>query len=160
MLKGLVVSILYLKLGSYQKKLAPNILFLSKTKVNTNRTMDTLPKLEFDCQDFINPIRFSRGLWLHWIPNVSSLDIILKNDRMFHCMAYFSNLNINYFFTFLQGYPQHFKQKEIQDILLNIKNYIIPWVIVGDFNEILCPYKKNQENQWQLLQNEKFYKIY
>ena len=95
------------------KNLAPNILFLSKTEVNTNRTMDTLLKLEFDCYDFINPIRFSRGLWLQWISNVTSLDIILKNDRMFHCMAYFSNLNINYFFTFLYGYPQHFKQKKI-----------------------------------------------
>ena len=40
-------------------------------------------------------------------------------------MVYVSNLNINCFITFLYGYPQCFKQKEIWDNLLNIKNSIM-----------------------------------
>ena len=58
-------------------------------------------------------------------------------------MVYVYNLKINCFITFSYGYPQRFKQKEIWDNLLNIKNSIIrPWVIIGDFNEILYPHDK------------------
>ena len=82
-------------------------------RVNANKSLDILPKLQFDCFDFVNPIGFSGGLWLCWNSNVISWDIIITNDRMFHRMVYFSNLNINCFFTFLYGYPQHFKPKNI-----------------------------------------------
>ena len=62
---------------------------------------------------------------------------------MFHCMAYFSHLNINCFITFLYGYLRHHKQKELWETLLDIKNYFIgPWAIMGDFNEILYPREK------------------
>ena len=82
------------------KKFTHNILFLSETKVNANRSLDILPKIQFECFDFVNPIGFSRGLWLCWNPNVVSLDIILKNNKMFHYMTHFSNLNFSHFFTF------------------------------------------------------------
>ena len=83
MLGGLVALILFLKLGSYKKNIALDILFLSKTRVNRNRILNILPKLSYDFYDFINPIGYSKGLWLCWNFNVFSLDIILKNNRMF-----------------------------------------------------------------------------
>ena len=120
-------------------------MFLYEIRVNSNRTLNILPKLSYDCFDFI-PIGYFGGLWLCWNSNVISLDIILKNDNMFHCMVYFPNLNVNCFITFLYGYAQHFKQKEIWNNLLNIKNSIIkPWAIVGDFNEILYMHDKIRE---------------
>ena len=62
---------------------------------------------------------------------------------MIHCMVYFPHLNTNCFITFLYGYPQHHKQKEIGKTLLNIKNSISgPCVVIGDFNEILHPHEK------------------
>ena len=93
-------------------KFDPSILFLSKTKVNANKSLDIYPELQFDCFDFVNSIGFSRGLCLCWNPKVVSSNIILKSNRMIHCMVYFL-LNINCFITFLYGYPQHHKQKEI-----------------------------------------------
>ena len=136
------------------KDLTPDILFLFETRVNANRSIDILAKLQFDCFDFVNLVGFSGGLWLCWNSNVISMDIIMKNDKMFHCMVYFSNLNINcFFFTFLYGYPQHFKQKEIWDMLLNIKNSIIgPSAIVGDFNEILHAHEKIAIDNCHLLE--------
>ena len=44
------------------KKLEHNILFLSGTKINANRSLEILPKLQFDCFDFINLLGFSEGL--------------------------------------------------------------------------------------------------
>ena len=53
----------------------------------------------------MNPVGFSGGLWLCSNPNVVSLEIILKNNRMFHCMAYYSNLNIECFLPFCMVIP-------------------------------------------------------
>ena len=94
------------------KNVAPNIFFLCETKVNANRSMNILPKLQFNCYEFIDPIGLSGGLWLCWNSNVINLDIILKNDRMIHCIRYALDYNIRCFFTFLYGYPQHHKQKK------------------------------------------------
>ena len=46
------------------RKFAPNILFLSETKVNASRSLNILSKLQFGSFNFVNPIGFSRGLWL------------------------------------------------------------------------------------------------
>ena len=105
------------------KNLAPDILFLRETKVNANRSIIILPKLQFNCYEFIDPIRLSGGLWLCWNSNVINLDIILKNDSMIHCMGYVLDHNIKCFFTFLYSYPQHHKQKNIWDTLFLIKDY-------------------------------------
>ena len=61
--------------------------------------------------EFVDLVDLSRGLWLCWNPNTSTLDVIMKNDRMFHCMVYIPNHNINYFVTFVYEYRQHYKQK-------------------------------------------------
>ena len=81
-------------------------------RVNANKSLDILPKLQFDCFDFVNPIGFSGGLWLCWNSNVISWDIIMTNDKMFHRMVYFSNLNINYFFYFLEWISSTFRTKK------------------------------------------------
>ena len=124
------------------KSVAPDILFLSETKVNANRSMNILPKLRFKYYEFIDPIGLSGGLWLCWNSNLINLDIILKTYRMIHCMGYVLDYNIRYCFTFLYGYPQHHKQKKIWDISLHIKDSSGPWAIIGDFNEILHAQEK------------------
>lgn len=53
--------------------------------------------------------------------NVLTLDVSLKNDRLFHCMVYIPNQNINCSITFVYGFPQHFKEKKVWDSLINIK---------------------------------------
>ena len=61
---------------------------------------------------------------------------------MIYCMVNFPHRNTNCFITFLHGYPQHHKQKEIWETLLNIKNVICgPWASIGDFNEIFAKYE-------------------
>ena len=40
------------------RKFAQSILFLSETKVNASRSLNILPKLQFDNFDFVNPIGF------------------------------------------------------------------------------------------------------
>ena len=42
------------------KKFEPNILFLLKKKINVGRSFDILPKLQFECFDFVNPLGFFR----------------------------------------------------------------------------------------------------
>ena len=80
---------------------------------------------------------------LCWNTNAIFLDIFLKNNIMINCITYFSNLNINYYITFLYSYPRHHKQNEIWKTLLNFKiSTTRSWGIIGDFNEILHPRKK------------------
>ena len=64
------------------RKFSSNILFLSETKVNANRSLDNMPKLLFESFEYVNAIGLLGGLWLCWNSNVVSLDIILKNNRM------------------------------------------------------------------------------
>ena len=56
----------------------PEILFLCETKVSANRNKNILPKLQFNCYEFVDPIGLFDGLWLCWNSNVINLDIILK----------------------------------------------------------------------------------
>ena len=85
------------------KIVALDIFFLceTKVKVNANRSMNILPKLQFNRYEVIYPIGLSGGLWLCWNFNVIDLDIILKNCRMIHCMGYVPDHNTRCFFYIL-----------------------------------------------------------
>ena len=76
------------------RKFSPSILFLFETRVDASRSLDIFPKLQ----------ALTLLIRLCWNFNVVSLNIILKNNRMIHCMVYFSHLNTNCFITFLYGY--------------------------------------------------------
>ena len=41
------------------RKFSPNILFLSKTKVIAYRSLEILPKLQFECFEYVNPVGLS-----------------------------------------------------------------------------------------------------
>ena len=44
------------------RKFSPDILFLSETKVNANRSLDILPELQFECFEYVNLVGLSGGL--------------------------------------------------------------------------------------------------
>ena len=84
---------------------------IQKVQETTSRSLDILPKLQFDSFDFVNPIGFSGGLWLCWNFSAISLNVVLKNNIMMHRMEYFPHLILIALLLFFYGYPQHHKQK-------------------------------------------------
>ena len=95
------------------KKFEPNILFLLKKKLMLVDHLIFCLNFNLNVLTLLILWVFFEGLWLCWNSSVVSLNIIVKNNIMFHCMAYFSHLNINCFITFLYGYLQHHKQKRV-----------------------------------------------
>ena len=60
----------------------------------------------------MDPIRLSGGLWLCWNSNAVTLDIILKNDRMFHYVVYVLNKTLIVFLLCYIGILNISKKKK------------------------------------------------
>lgn len=105
--------------------------------------MTILPKFHYGCYDFVELIGLSGSLCICWNSSVLTLDIVFKNERLFHCLVYVLNQNTNSFYYIHLWISTTFQAKTDLDILISIKDSICgPWAVIGDFKEILHPYEK------------------
>ncbi|XP_062075585.1 uncharacterized protein LOC133779669 [Humulus lupulus] len=73
-----------------------------------------------------------------WNPRVFSLDIKLCTTQLIHCLVQVPNRTGRFLVTFVYGYnDESFREQlwnDLQDLAVGITE---PWMVIGDFNEIL-----------------------
>lgn len=64
---------------------------------------------------------------------------ILKHDRFIHCCIFDTNLNLHWYLTLVYIYPKKDKQAALFNEIIQLKpSNDEPWLLAGDFNNILC----------------------
>lgn len=91
---------------------------------------------------------FFGGIWICWNNNDMSIEIVASTSQTVTAIV---NLNNTIWaLTAVYGSSNPGARKELWSIIdklvVYIENYKLPWVLVGDFNEILCLFEKRGGN--------------
>lgn len=82
------------------------------------------------------------GLCLFWKSRFINVKVISSHERFIHCEMVDLNSFDRWFTTFVYAYPQKRLQLGLWNELANCLLTNDPWLLMGDFNSIMCPSEK------------------
>ena len=128
-----IAELLYLK-----NKFRPDMVFIIETRTNHCNSRRILKSLHFDHTLIIDPINHCGGIWVAW----SSTNIIVENltstQRCAHLDILYRPTNLRYSITGVYGPAQAIDKDDFWQYLNDYFRALSkPWLLVGDFNEML-----------------------
>jgi hypothetical protein len=119
------------------KEKKPTLVFLMETKF-FNKNCDFLRiKLGYDFMFVVDSVGRSGGLILLW-KAVVNVEIQNYSRRHINAIVVNGGTEIKWKFTGFYGHPDTNKRKEAWDLLRHLSHFQpLPWLCIGDFNEIL-----------------------
>ena len=117
---------------------SPTILILTETKVSGRRAKRIADRLPFDGAIFANTIGLSGGLWLLW--DSSRVDIVelSSTEQEIHAMITPNYSSSPWLLSTIYANPRFVERLLLWENLMAVSMlHSLPWVIAGDFNEVL-----------------------
>ena len=124
------------RLKEIRKKISPDIIFLSETKNADAVVLKELDFLESDKHFLLPPTRpGSGGLALFWKQEVKIQILASSQNDIDTLITYKGN---SFHTTFIYGEPDHTQRNAFwAHISIVTTNMDTPWLLTGDFNEIV-----------------------
>jgi hypothetical protein len=121
---------------------SPEILFLSETKTQSATAIVILNNLGYFLMSHVSPIGSKGGLLLAWRHGVN-LECFSSTVNTINAWCYSDPPNKPWLLTCIYGPPEKFNNSIFWDSILNErKDYLGPWLCIGDLNVILSQDEK------------------
>jgi hypothetical protein len=118
------------------KEKKPTILFLMETKCHRNRMEYVRVKLGFECIFVVDSVGRSGGLALLW-NDMELVEIQNYSRRHINAIVKDGDSTYSWKLTSFYGHPDWTKRHESWALLNYLRSFApLPWLCVGDFNEI------------------------
>jgi hypothetical protein len=129
-------------LHSMVKSKGPKVLFLMETKLSSRRMEDIRTKVGFDYAFTVPSVGQSGGLALLWKQKV---DVRIQNFSQHHIDAHMDSIQLQCWrFTGFYGRLEQHRRRESWALLKHLNSLdSLPWLCIGDFNEILATSEKS-----------------
>ncbi|CAL2226101.1 unnamed protein product [Prunus armeniaca] len=112
------------------------ILVILEPRISGNTALNVIKKLGFSKYHVVDANGFSGGLWMLWNENVSCIDIVAHSRQSITALIKMSH--IDWLFTVVYVHPCPGIQSQLWIYLDGIASASnIPWMIAGDFNELV-----------------------
>ena len=130
------------RLKEIHKKYLLDIICLSETKQGNDLVRDVGAQLGFQNYVSVPPNGSSGGLVIFWNHNVQ-LSVLSQSPNLIDCKVSFNEVS-SFYFTFVYGHPvsslRHYTWERLDRWGINRRNK--PWLLLGDWNEILGNHEK------------------
>ncbi|KAG7599472.1 Reverse transcriptase domain [Arabidopsis suecica] len=145
-------SLVVRRLKGIKETYSPDLLFLIETKNPDDVVLDVAAQLGYEFVKCVSPVGIGGGLALMWKKTIS-VCFYDVTPRIIDCKI--SNKDVSFYFSCVYGHPnrklRHVLWEKLERISLNRKG---PWLMCGDFNEVLHKHEKRggrpREN-WSLV---------
>ncbi|GKV15349.1 hypothetical protein SLEP1_g26146 [Rubroshorea leprosula] len=119
----------------------PYMMLIIETKVAGDRAKAIASHI-YPNYHVVDADGFAGGLWLLWDASQISIDILADSDQAIHAVvkvcSQSSLASINWIFSGVYGRPQFELRSKLWQELRTLSPYFKgPWVIAGDFNEVV-----------------------
>jgi len=149
--QGLKGSLVVRRLKGIKATYSPDLLFLLETKNPDDVVRDVAAQLEYDYVKCVSPLGIGGGLTLMWKKSVS-VNFFSFDARLIDCKI--SNKDASFYFSCVYGHPirklRNILWERIERIAITRQG---PWLMCGDFNEIL---NANEKRGGRIRQNWSF----
>lgn len=120
----------------------PNIIFIMETKNQEQKVLKLRRRLRFQNSFIVNPMRTAGGLAIFWDEEVLlTIDSFIEHVIIAHCHLPTSNQRMH--ISFIHA-PNEFNERRMlwEYICRKSYHFHLPWVCIGDFNELLYQWEK------------------
>lgn len=116
----------------------PAIFILMETKASGDRARKIADIVPFDRAIFANSIGLSGGLWLLWDSSHVDIAELLSTEQEIHAMVTPIYANSSWLLSAVYASLRFAKRCLMWENLMAVSElHSFPWVIAGDFNEVL-----------------------
>lgn len=127
----------------YDKHMHLDLLCLLDTRASSETSESIATKLNYDNFSCVAATGQCGGLILCWKSRTINIINLFKHDRFIHCCIFDSTLNLTWYLTLVYVYPKKERQAALFQEILNFKPpNDEPWLLAGDFNNVLCSFEK------------------
>ena len=120
-----------------------SIVIITETRVGGERAKDITDRLPFDGAIHSDTIGYSRGSWLLWKSDTVEISQLAKTEQEIHVVVKVHNSNLSWLLSYIYASPRLEERKLLWNNLVSISNlHRLPWLMVGDFNELLSCHDK------------------
>lgn len=124
------------------KKHRPSIVFLMETKQKHNRLTKLGKDLGFTSEFYVDPVGAAGGLCLWWDDSMN-VDVLLFTKNLIDTKVVMMGSGTSFHASWIYGTPY----REDKDtcwmwLTTSILSNNLPWLCIGDFNEILWAFEK------------------
>ncbi|KAK9924904.1 hypothetical protein M0R45_033245 [Rubus argutus] len=131
----------------------PLVVFLSETHQSGHYVDKVRKQLGYYKGVNVNPIDTSGGLSLWWKPAVM-VDVILSSSFFIDTIVTFKDTGIQFRISWLYGPPYYSDKASFWDSWNNQNwNDSMPWLVMGDLNELLWSCEKEGGAPWNINRN-------
>ncbi|KAG5556728.1 hypothetical protein RHGRI_007109 [Rhododendron griersonianum] len=115
----------------------PSIVFLMETKNNKAFLETVHRRLGFDASTYVDPVGLAGGLALWW-KNEVSIDVEISTKNIVHTVVTDKVNSSIWASSFVYGCPSRDGRDQLWEELRCIgQSEMLPWLCMGDFNEVL-----------------------
>ncbi|KAM6550760.1 hypothetical protein CsatB_000568 [Cannabis sativa] len=138
------------------REFKPDVLFLMETRLVQGKSLEIKRQLSFDNVYEVPRVGMGGGLMLLWKERVV-VSGITSTPNYISCFMKLENIPIQWHFCGFYGEPNVSKRRLTWDMLEHLRIvYEGPWLVIGDFNEILSQDDKNKSGYRNESQIEDF----
>ena len=121
----------------------PSIAVLVETRISGHRAEDISSNLGFNSVCRSEAVGFRGGIWLLWNSGEISLDVLMVTDQAIHASIQVSPSQPQWLLSAVYANPNLETRLKFWDHLVNFAStHSVPWVVAGDFNDILSSHEK------------------
>ena len=129
----------------------PAIMVITETRVGGDRAAKIIAGLPFDGFITTETIGYAGGLWVLWKKEEAEIDLLAAMEQEIHAMVKVCGSNLTWFISAIYASPRLAERRLVWSNLLEIaKLHNHPWLMLGDFNEILSSEDKFGRNNLNL----------
>ena len=125
----------------------PPMVIITETRIGGNRAKDITDTLPFDGAIHTDTIGYAGGLWLLWKSEEVEVTMLAKTEQEIHVIIKVRSSDLSWVLTCIYASPRLVERKLLWGNLSNVASlHSLPWVMLGDFNEILSSDDKSGGN--------------
>uniref|UniRef100_A0A2N9FS20 CCHC-type domain-containing protein n=1 Tax=Fagus sylvatica TaxID=28930 RepID=A0A2N9FS20_FAGSY len=121
----------------------PDILILTETRLGGTRAAElaaTLPFAGFLCTKTIG---FAGGIWCLWKSDALELDHLCSTEQEIHVSVKVKDSNSSWLLSAIYASPRQAERRILwRNLSIIAANHDLPWVMIGDFNDIMSSEEK------------------
>ena len=116
----------------------PSILIITETRVGGDRAARIIEDLPFDGFFTTETIGYAGGLWLLWKRDEVEVIVLSATEQEIHATVQVRNSNITWLISPIYASPRLVERKILWSNLAKVAQlHNLPWLMLGDFNEVL-----------------------
>uniref|UniRef100_A0A2N9IFC0 CCHC-type domain-containing protein n=1 Tax=Fagus sylvatica TaxID=28930 RepID=A0A2N9IFC0_FAGSY len=117
---------------------SPSLLIVTETRVGGDRAKEITDTLPFDGAIHADTIGYAGGLWLLWNSAVVDVSVLAATEQEIHAVVKVRSSNFSWLLSAIYASPRFLERKVLWDNLSQVASlHNLPWLLAGDFNEVL-----------------------